>query len=166
MNQPTTPDVTSETYSEFVARLPWRYRLLWDYMRVSGLRVSDALRLRRADLAAGYDFEVKERKTGHVMVVRPSTWPDKLRGRLMAQARGPEGYVWASPRNPAKPIGRRQAWRVIAKAAELAELEGLTPHSARHLFAHALGEAGMKPCEVQAVMGHKNIGMTLRYLYL
>ena len=40
--------------------------------------------------------------------------------------------------------------------------EGFTFHSLRHTFATTLAERGVHPATAQKLLGHKEIGMTLR----
>ena len=42
-------------------------------------------------------------------------------------------------------------------------LPNITPHTMRHTFCTRLAQAGMNPKDLQYIMGHSNIAMTLNY---
>ncbi len=42
-------------------------------------------------------------------------------------------------------------------------LPNITPHTMRHTFCTRLAQAGMNPKDLQYIMGHSNITMTLNY---
>lgn len=52
---------------------------------------------------------------------------------------------------------------IVRKYAELARLEGVTPHVLRHTFAKSLIDKGVDLVTVQQLMGHQRIDSTARY---
>lgn len=53
--------------------------------------------------------------------------------------------------------------RVVARYAEIAQIDHLTPHALRHSFARALIDNGASLVQVAALMGHKGLTTTARY---
>jgi integrase/recombinase XerC len=75
-----------------------------------------------------------------------------------------ENYLF--PGNLGSPIGPaavRKYTRKMAKKRE--ELVGLSPHILRHTFASRALKNGADLKTVQALLGHKNIETTSRYLH-
>lgn len=73
---------------------------------------------------------------------------------------------WVFPTSRGKPItphGVRKYTRRIAE--DFPELKGLSPHVLRHTYATALLRKGVNLATLQALMGHKNIQTTQRYLH-
>jgi site-specific recombinase XerD len=52
---------------------------------------------------------------------------------------------------------------VVKKYADLAHLEGVSPHVLRHTFARSLLDKGVDLVTVQQLMGHKRVDSTARY---
>ena len=52
---------------------------------------------------------------------------------------------------------------IVRKYAEVAKLEGVTPHVLRHTFAKSLIDKGVDLVTVQQLMGHQRIDSTARY---
>ncbi|MFV2044553.1 MAG: tyrosine-type recombinase/integrase [Anaerolineales bacterium] len=52
---------------------------------------------------------------------------------------------------------------IVRKYAELAKLEGVTPHVLRHTFAKSLIDKGVDLVTVKHFMGHKRLDSTARY---
>jgi len=73
-----------------------------------------------------------------------------------------EGSVFLSPQGTPYRNFRTAFERAISKA----KINGLTFHDLRHTFASRLVMAGVDLPTVQELMGHKTIGMTLRYTHL
>jgi integrase/recombinase XerC len=61
-------------------------------------------------------------------------------------------------------VTARVVQRVVARYAEAAGLEDVTPHSLRHTFGRMLLDNGASLLQVSMLMGHKNLNSTARYL--
>jgi site-specific recombinase XerD len=61
-------------------------------------------------------------------------------------------------------IRPRVVQRLVERYAELAGLEGVTPHSLRHTYARDLLDSGSKLQEVALLMGHSSLDSTARYV--
>lgn len=126
-------------------------------MEATGLRVTDALSIRTADLKQR--MTVRERKTGKS---RRVYIPAALLHQLQAQA-GPV-YVFESPRCPGQPRTRQAVWQDIHRAARACRYRGtISPHSLRKAYAvrlyHRTGDLGA----VQAALGHSSPEVTAIY---
>jgi integrase/recombinase XerD len=158
-----------------------RDRALLELLYAAGLRVSEALSLRRQDVSledgwvrvVGKGDRERLVPIGDVAAaalrrylddVRPA-WlaPGAPRGRGRDERRG--GTLFLTPRGA--PMGRMAAWRQIRSAALGAGLTGhVTPHTLRHSFATHLLEGGADLRVVQELLGHASITTTQLYTHL
>ena len=56
-------------------------------------------------------------------------------------------------------------WRAFEKALEDASIEDFRFHDLRHTAATRMGEAGIDPFTIAAILGHKSIAMTASYTH-
>lgn len=56
--------------------------------------------------------------------------------------------------------------RVLDRACNRAELEGVTPHVLRHTFASVAGDLGFSELTIAALLGHAARGVTQRYVHV
>jgi site-specific recombinase XerD len=76
-------------------------------------------------------------------------------------------FVFASPLKHGLPLGVRAIQHLMAKYLNRAQITTpSSPHSLRHTFATHLLNAGAPLEVVKELMGHRSIGMTLRYAQL
>jgi len=76
----------------------------------------------------------------------------------------PDGYLFPSPRNWNAPVSRQAAHRAFKKAADLLELERVSPHSMRKTYAQEKHRAGASLKELQEALQHDRVETTLLYL--
>jgi len=142
-----------------------------ELMYASGLRVSELVGLRLADLDLGTGIVRvlgkgdKERlvPVGDTAAARLRAYLAEGRPRLAVRRVTPFLFV-------ARHGGRltRQAfWRLIKRQAESAGiLKPVTPHTLRHSFATHLLERGADLRAVQLMLGHSDIGTTQIYTHV
>lgn len=65
-----------------------------------------------------------------------------------------DGTVWGA-----------RLWKLFNEACERAGIEDFRPHDARHTFASRLMQEGAGIENVQALLGHRNLNMTMRYAH-
>jgi len=135
-------------------------------LRHSGLRVGELCNLELEDV------EMSERK-GKVIVRsgkgrRYREVPLNLDARRALQEYLSDGRLEVE--DPHIFIGQRKngltevaIQDIVRKYAELAKLEGVTPHVLRHTFARSLLDKGVDLVTVQQLMGHKRVDSTARY---
>ena len=138
----------------------------------TGLRISDILRLRRADVydcAAGRyrsHITLTERKTGkHKMVALGKKVIHALNLCFLAGGE-PDDFLFANNRKNRAAIGRVQAWRIIREAAAAI---GLTDccigcHSLRKTLGYHLWKAGTAAVMLMDIFNHSSFETTKRYL--
>lgn len=126
----------------------------------TGLRVSDVLALRSADLTKGQRFTVSESKTGKRRRVYIGK---KLYLRLMEQ----RGKTWVFPnsRDPRRHRTRQAVWADVKRAARALRLDGnVAPHSARKSYACAEYARTHDLAAVQKKLNHSHLETTVLYL--
>ena len=144
---------------------PW-HRLLLATTYAAGLRVSEVVALKVADLDPDrMTIHIVHGKGGRDRYVplSPRLWHDL---RAYWAIRPP--HVWLFANRPGtRPIDITVAQKLYTQAklrAGLAKQGGI--HALRHAFATHLLEAGRNLPTVQALLGHRDLSTTARYLHL
>jgi integrase/recombinase XerD len=132
----------------------------------TGLRVSEATHLKVCDLD-------RERKVIHVRAGkgrkdRQVMLSDQLREVLVAYWRWKHPADWLFPgAKPGCPLARETVFDTCRKAARRAGIDKpVHPHSLRHAFATHLLDDGVSLVVIQALLGHRNLKTTARYLHV
>lgn len=142
----------------------------------TALRISDVLSLRWQDV---YDFERKdfrehicitEKKTGKFSSIYMNSairnelktyqrWLKK-KGETISQ----EKYLFCHQKENV-PISRVQAFRIIKKAADYNQIEGvISCHSLRKTFGYHAWKQGISPVLLMNIYNHSSFQVTQRYL--
>ncbi|PZP39564.1 MAG: recombinase XerC [Pseudomonas fluorescens] len=128
-----------------------------------GLRISEALRLTRADIA-GDTLLV----TGKGNKQRQLPLPLPVKSALNQWLKASNDLMPTSPLFPnpmGKPLSARFAQKILQDLREASNLPAhLTPHALRHSFATHLLEGGADLRTVQELLGHSQLATTQRYL--
>ncbi|MCH7494388.1 tyrosine-type recombinase/integrase, partial [bacterium] len=142
-----------------------RNRALLETLYSCGLRVSEAVSLRRRDLYLPERWLRVRGKGGRerqVPIGRPAAaWL----GRWLDVAEG----AWVFPgRDPARHLVRETAFRIVkrALATTKAPLAGHGPHAFRHAFATHLLARGADLRAIQELLGHADLETTTVYTHL
>ena len=191
----TTRAITSDEYERLKAeagrspRTGLRDRALVVLLRRAGLRISEALSLRMADVlepapAGSPGPQTGARVVSELQVARRNV-KGKHRGRViplhpeaveairawtaaMALAGWQRADTWlfrrVGPEN--RPVGRTQAWKAIRRSARAAGIGGcVAPHSLRKTFGKAIYEASGHDIRMaQEGLGHDEVTSTQQYL--
>lgn len=138
----------------------------------TALRISDLLSLRWENV---YNFK-KQRYVTHLHVYEKKTGKhsvlalnhhviqalEEYRNFRMPQ---PQDYIFSKTTNPAHPLCRSQAYRIVKKAAE-ATLDDthISCHSLRKTFGYHAWKRGTSPVLIMDVYNHSSFVITRRYL--
>ena len=143
-----------------------KHRAMLATMYAAGLRVSEVTNLKVPDL----DRERrviwvrggKGQKDRQVMLSEP------LREVLTAYWRWKRPSDWLFPGGKAgSPMDRGSVFRICREAAQVAGVaKPVHPHSLRHAFATHLLDEGVNLLVIQALLGHKHLKTTARYLHV
>jgi integrase/recombinase XerD len=142
------------------------HRAILAAMYGAGLRVSEATRLKASDL---------DRKRKVIRVTggkgnkdREVMLPGPLREVLVAYWRWKQPADWLFPGDKAGcPLSTHTVFLTCRKAAKLAGIvKPAHPHSLRHAFATHLLDDGVSLPVIQALLGHKHLKTTARYLHV
>lgn len=156
MQQCATIDTDSQIYSKFLENLPQPHLELWYIMVDTGLRLSDALRLRRCDCIDGaviVESKTKKLKTLHLHA--PISWA------------GDKSWLFPSPRaGTDKPLSRSGVERIYKRAAAAAGIKGtVNAHTARKIYAQDIYQRSRSLAATQRALQHRYASTTLLYLY-
>jgi integrase len=148
----------------FRQNCPVNWWPLFGLLLSTGITISEALGLRRADIDLqtgrlsiheGFGRKLKRRSRARELYVDPSfrtTLADWIRTNDIGS---PDTRVFAFTYWPA-----RAAWKAVCK---LAGIEGARIHDARHTYAvHAVAN-GVPEARLQKLLGHAHAGTTRRY---
>jgi site-specific recombinase XerD len=142
------------------------HRAILATMYGAGLRVSEVTHLKVADLDR--KRKVINVRGGKGNKDRQVMLPDSLRDVLVAWWRRTRSTEWLFPgEKPGRPLSRETVFRACKEAARRAGInKSVHPHSLRHAFATHLLEDGVNLLVIQALLGHKNLKTTARYLHV
>ena len=163
----------------FLAALPEEWRLFYEFLAHTGLRISETVGLTWANVELGerarvlvreqlYEGERKRLKSGNGR--RDVPLAGGMAERLLAHRRdtyaGPESPVFAS--RSGTPFNPSNVWRQTLKPTrDAVGLPWVTFHSFRHTCASLLFEAGRNVKQVSEWLGHADPAFTLRrYVHL
>lgn len=129
----------------------------------TGLRVSDLLNLRVGDVKDGY-IRLREKKTRKA---RKHTLNPQVAEMVREYIHGKEEneYLFPSLRNPARPLDRHQAYRIINKAARACGVkEKIGTHTLRKTFGYHFYKRYGDVAMLQDIFNHSSPSITLRYI--
>ena len=150
--------------------LAWRDRAMLELLYGSGLRASELVGLRPADVDLQAQILVCRGKRDRQRMVPIGdaarralvTYLERARPRLVRGA--DPGVLFVNTRG--RRLDRQALWRIVRSRARAAGLRGGFPHALRHSFASHLLEGGADLRSVQALLGHADIGTTEIYTHL
>jgi integrase/recombinase XerD len=136
----------------------------------AGLRISEALKLRPADIDAQRMFiNVHAGKGNKDRLVKLSPQLLAVLRDYWRQCRPGAGGGWLFPqdRKPERAMDSATAERMVARAARRAGItRRVSPHTLRHSYATHLLEAGVDLRSIQMLLGHANLKTTARYTHV
>jgi len=155
----TAPDISTE---EGI-----RDRAVLEIMYATGLRVSELVNLKHADvdlLAGLIKCHGKGNKERRVPLGKSAIhW-------LQQYSAVKKGYGKQSAPNVflhrGRPFTRQLAWFMIKSRAEKVGIKNVSPHTLRHSFATHLLQHGADSRSVQALLGHSDISTTQIYTHI
>lgn len=141
-----------------------KHRLLLALIYGCGLRVSEAARLKAADVDVDRGCLHIRRSKGRKD--RYTILPTALASELKALQRTPEAYVFPGL-PPTRPISIRSIEHVFSAAARLARVhKRVSVHGLRHAFATHLLESGTDIRYIQKLLGHASTRTTEIYTHV
>lgn len=147
-----------------------RDRAVLEIMYASGLRVSELVNLKHADvdlLAGLVVCHGKGSKERRVPLGKSAIhWLQQYSAVKAGYGRSssPSSQYFFLYRG--KPFTRQIAWSMIKRHAERAGIKNVSPHTLRHSFATHLLQHGADSRSVQALLGHSDISTTQIYTHI
>jgi Site-specific recombinase XerD len=138
----------------------------------TGLRISDMLRLTKADV---YNFEAGKIRT-HIHITEGKTGKTKTIALNKAVTSAlslcfgknidtPDDFLFQTNRKTRTAIGRTQAWRIIKEAANAVGIVGcIGCHSLRKTLGYHAWKSGVKAVLLMDIFNHSSFEITKRYL--
>lgn len=83
--------------------------------------------------------------------------------RDYVRRRRPRSYLWPARGQPTAHMRADSLYHLIQRLGERAGVAGACPHRFRHTFAHQFLEAGGNVGDLQVLLGHSSVRMSLEY---
>jgi integrase/recombinase XerD len=160
----TAPEVLSkEEVRQLIGAIGNRkHQLLVSLMYGTGLRVSEAVSLKKQDidLESGIGWV----RHGKGDKDRPFIIPECLKHDISRMINEDRCYLFAGRKGH---LSVRSVQQIVDHAAKKAGISRhIHPHTLRHSFATHLIEAGADLTAVQALLGHREVRSTVTYLHM
>ena len=157
--------IYKDTFEHLLAALMPMNRLAVEVSLCTGLRISDVLSLKRAQVNK-QRFTIHEQKTGKAKRVYI---PDDLKSELLKY--GGEIYIFEHRLDPKKHRTRQAINKDLKRAATLFRVKSMdgkhkanvTPHTARKIFAVSKYQNSGALWKVQELLNHSNEAVTMIY---
>jgi len=156
----------AEIRAVLVAKTNLKHRAILNTLYAAGLRVSEVVTLRPADIdSARMLITVRQGKGRKDRMVMLSP---NLLALLREYWKAYRPIAWLFPGDePQVPLSRLSVYRICQQAGKVAKIDKpVTPHVLRHSFATHLLEAGTDLRTIQLLMGHRNLKTTALYLHV
>lgn len=144
-----------------------RDRALIEVMYAAGLRVSELISLKQADVDVQAGLVVchgKGSKERRVPIGKSAIhWLQQYSALRAGYGKTTSPHLFL---NRGKPITRQFAWSMIKRYANKAGVKDISPHTLRHSFATHLLQHGADSRSVQALLGHSDISTTQIYTHI
>lgn len=144
-----------------------RDRAMFELMYAAGLRVSELVSLKDADLelqAGLVKCHGKGSKERRVPLGKSAIhWLQQYAAVKMSYGRPTSPFLFS---HRGRPVSRQFAWARIKQHAAQAGLQQVSPHTLRHSFATHLMQHGADSRSVQALLGHSDISTTQIYTHI
>jgi integrase/recombinase XerD len=156
----------TEVAAVFQATRNLKHRTILMTIYAAGLRVSEVIHLRVADIDSQRQVicvrQGKGRKDRQVML------SPKLLELLRLYWKSYRPTVWLFPgKPPERPITRETVFTICRQAGEAAHLsKRISPHTLRHCLATHLLEDATDLRRIQVLLGHRNLKTTAKYLHV
>ena len=138
-------------------------KLLIELLYASGLRISEALRLKVEDIETEQHIGwVRNGKGGKDRMIIIGEHVNANVKTFLHSRNITSGYIFTG--KDGKPMTSRNAQKIVSNAAKLAGItKEVTPHKLRHSFATHLRESGEDLRVIQELLGHSSIQTTEIY---
>jgi integrase/recombinase XerD len=144
-----------------------RDRAILEVMYACGLRVSELVGLKQADidlLAGLVVCHGKGNKERRVPLGKSAIhWLQQYGAVKAGYGKATSPFVFL---HHGRPFTRQFAWAMIKRHAEKAGIKDVSPHTLRHSFATHLLQHGADSRSVQALLGHSDISTTQIYTHI
>jgi integrase/recombinase XerD len=144
-----------------------RDRALLEIMYAAGLRVSEMVSLKQADVDLQAGLVVchgKGSKERRVPLGKSAIhWLQQYNAIRAGYGKPSSLHLFV---NRGKPLTRQFAWAMIKRYAAKAGVKDISPHTLRHSFATHLLQHGADSRSVQALLGHSDISTTQIYTHI
>lgn len=147
-----------------------RHKLMIKLLYSAGLRVSELVNLKVCDL--DFDKKIGMVRKGKGNKDRPFIIAEKIKGELIDFIRlndiGYNSYLFKGDKyyKGNFHISQRTIQEILRQAGKKAGIKkNVHPHMLRHSFGEHMKENGYDSLVIQALLGHKDLSTTMRYIH-
>ncbi len=145
---------------------PGRNRLLLQFIYSTGVRVSEAVKMKIQDVDFTNETAMVKSGKGNKdrIVVLSQKWSTFIK-KYLKRKKTPSEYLFSKKNG--KPISTDTVERIIRHASKRAGIiKRVTPHVLRHSFATHMLESGENIRKIQLLLGHANLSTTSIYTHV
>jgi integrase/recombinase XerD len=141
-----------------------RDKTIIELLYATGLRVSELIQLKRADINLEGGFIIASGKRSKERIVPIGEHSKKALIEYLEKVRPKGPFLF--PNRRGKGLTRQAIWKIIRKYAKRIERGHISPHTLRHTFATHLLQGGADLRSVQMLLGHEDIATTQIYTHV
>lgn len=128
----------------------------------TGLRISDILTLKVADIKDKQYITIKEQKTSKTKRANIMAIQEELNNYILGMSE--DEYLFKSQKGNNKPISRVQAYRILNNTAQRIGIEEIGTHTLRKTFGYHFYQKTKDVALLQELFNHSAPSVTLRYI--
>lgn len=160
--QPIRDEKKIEEMKNLLKKQNYRNYFLFVFGINTGLRISDMLKLKVADVKDKTHITIKEDKTEKIKRFKINSALQYEITKYISNMNDNE-YLFYSNRT-GKPIGRLMAWKLLNNAAEKAGINEIGTHTLRKTFGYHFYQRKKDVALLQNIFNHSSPSQTLRYI--
>lgn len=130
----------------------------------TGLRISDVLKLRVADVKDKNYLNIREKKTGKQKMIEINPILKRELKHYLEGKEDPDEYLIKSREGYNKQLSRSMAYKILREAGDRFGLEAIGTHTLRKTFGYHFYKQTKDVVTLQQIFNHSHSSVTLRYI--
>ncbi|VFA57518.1 site-specific recombinase [Enterococcus hirae] len=131
---------------------------------ITGLRISDILNLKVADVKGKLMTDIVEMKTGKKRTLNLMQLTNQIIKYLGEEHNGKSEWLFPSPKDSKRPLATHQYYKIMQKTADLLGLDYVGTHTLRKTFGYSYYKTTKDLTSLMKILNHSSQAVTLRYI--